>query len=83
MPLKNFGIVGPGVYRGGQPDEHGIQMLFDLGITAILKLNAENESDVVEDLDGIVVWRVPLELGLPPCNELLQMVGQIKAYVDT
>ena len=82
MPLKNFGIVSPGVYRGGQPDEHGVRMLRDMGVTAILKLNAENESDVEEDLDGIVVWRVPLEIGLPPFEDLLQMVGQINAYVQ-
>lgn len=82
MPLKNFGIVCPGVYRGGQPDEHGVTMLRAMGINVILKLNAENESDVVEDLAGMVVWRVPMILGLPLCDELLAVVEQIQRYVD-
>lgn len=43
MPLDNFGVAGPGVYRSAQPDKHGFGVIRDLSIDVVCKLSRDDE----------------------------------------
>jgi len=65
MPLNNFGIIAPNVYRSAQPDAHGMRLAAkDLGVTLVLKLNTREEGDTLR-LSGVVIWEWPLGLTAP------------------
>jgi tyrosine-protein phosphatase SIW14 len=43
--IDNFGVVAPGIYRGGQPNADGWRYLLSLGVTNVVKLNTEEEGN--------------------------------------
>ena len=59
--VPNLAIVAPGFYRGGQPTAEGWQAIMALGVTNVVKLNAESEgSDAEAERLGAVVHRIPI-----------------------
>jgi len=59
--VPNLAIVAPGIYRGGQPTAEGWQAIMALGVTNVVKLNAESEgSDAEAERLGAVVHRLPI-----------------------
>ena len=51
-PLENFYRVGPGLYRGAQPDAAGMRKLKDLGVKTIVNLRlAHGDADEIGGLD--------------------------------
>lgn len=48
--IRNFQCVSPGIYRGAQPDEDGMEALKDLGIKTIVSLRVPEQ--VVEWEEG-------------------------------
>jgi len=78
MPLNNFGIIGPNVYRGAQPDANAVETLVALGVTCILKLNEFAEAPPTLRA-GIVEWHVPMGLSPPPKAIVRQLVKDMAA----
>lgn len=65
MPLGNFGVIAPNVYRSAQPDAHGMRLAAEhLGVTLVLKLNTREEGQTLP-LTRVVVWEWPLGLTAP------------------
>jgi hypothetical protein len=82
MPLQNFGVVGPGIYRSAQPDAHGMRLAAtDLGVTLVLKLNTREEGVTIAR-PSVVVWEWPLGLTAPEDDATIQQMRQLKAMVD-
>jgi tyrosine-protein phosphatase SIW14 len=48
-PAGNFSQVSPGVYRGGRPDEPGIQALVKLGVKTIINLEDDDGAVATEE----------------------------------
>jgi tyrosine-protein phosphatase SIW14 len=63
--IPNLVTVGPGIYRGGQPDSEGWAYLKALGVKTVIKLNYEYEGSDQEaaDLDMTVI-----DASMPPSN---------------
>ena len=47
-PAGNFSQVSPDVYRGGRPDEPGIQSLVQLGVKTIIDLENDDTAIATE-----------------------------------
>lgn len=45
IPIANFHLVSPGVFRGGRPEEVGVKALAQLGVKTIL--NLDNDTNAV------------------------------------
>jgi len=81
MPLNNFGVVGPSIYRSAQPDMHGLmRAATGLGVTTVLKLNTDEEG-LEPMLPGVVVWKWPLGLTAPPDADTRQQARLIAVAV--
>lgn len=81
MPLNNFGMIGPGIYRGAQPDDHGIDILVALGVTCILKLNHADEAPPTRRAE-IVEWHLPMNMTPLPEETTRKLVQDMAAIVE-
>src|SRR5258706_2554579 len=51
IEIPRFQMIAEGLYRGGQPDEHGFEYLKQQGFKTIINLRAEtDEAEVVKKL---------------------------------
>jgi len=71
--IKNFQCVSPGIYRGAQPDDDGMEALKDLGIKTIVSLRVPQrlikwEGHKADELDMHVV-SLPLSNYDSPSDE--------------
>lgn len=82
MPLNNFGVVGPAIWRSAQPSAEDVPVLYALGITTVLKLNTREEALVVELAPGIVVWEYALGLHAPDDAVTRQIIDQLHGDVE-
>jgi tyrosine-protein phosphatase SIW14 len=82
--IPNLAQVGPGVWRGGQPNSEGWQYLKSLGVKRDLKLNPIREaSDVLAISNGMEIIYLPLNLeqmtiGKPDPRQLNAAIAAIK-----
>ena len=61
--IPNFGVVAPGIYRGGQPTAEGWRWLAASGVTTSIKLNEERYDPEQPALDaGLCVVRLPIDM---------------------
>jgi len=82
MPLGNFGIIAPQLYRSAQPDAHGLAIAVALGVDLVLKLNTDEEGQMPARPD-VVVWHWPLGLTAPHDGETYAQVRfMAKAIAD-
>lgn len=82
MPLNNFGAVVPGkLYRSAQPDEKGFEDIEALGITAIIKLDDENEYPLVreKELFSGIVWTASISVFFPKVDSVVDVAHKIDA----
>lgn len=70
--LPNFARVDRKLVRGGQPSREGLQKLKAMGVTAIVNLRLEDnsEEEAVREL-GLAYKRIPLPDTVPPTREQL------------
>ena len=82
--IANFGRVGPGLWRGAQPDERGIENLRRLGVATIINLRMPDdvwpgEAAAARRL-GIGYVNVPLHgLGAPTDADVARVLSLLEA----
>ena len=84
MPLNNFGTCGPHL-RCAQPDANGFDIMDDLGVVMVLKLNTNDEFPDAEETrlfsgryTGKTIWSVPLNSFKPDEVQIRQLIRQIQ-----
>lgn len=82
--INNFDRVNNNLYRGGQPDNLGIQNLKNLGIKTVINLRMANDVWVAEEslcmANEIIYINVPMNGLLRPTNE---QVYKVLLIIDT
>ncbi|MBS0604189.1 MAG: dual specificity protein phosphatase family protein [Verrucomicrobia bacterium] len=63
--LPNFSVIGPALYRCGQPYEEGLELLERLDIQAIISFRSENPLNETAQEMGFKVFSIPLDAGNP------------------
>ena|GEM_PF-554543 len=81
--IGNFGRVNHSLYRGGQPNNLGIQSLKRLGIKTIVNLRMTNDLCVTEETEaranGIIYTNVPMRgLGRPTDKQVVKVLSVIE-----
>ena len=82
--IPNFAPVGPGVWRGGQPNAEGWEYLKSLGVRRDVKLNTGGaDADALASSNGMQVVYLPITfaqqtVGKPPPGQLAAAVAAIE-----
>jgi len=84
--ISNFEAVTPGLWRGGEPDEIGLQNLAQRGVSTIIDLRmwsgaAEKESKSASKL-GLKYIRIPMTYWGPSRESVRQFFATIAANRD-
>jgi len=81
MPLDNFGMVTPKLFRCAQPDPAGIATLKALGVTMIYKLNSDwSAKGEAEVLGGEVQYDSSISPFKPKKQALLNAADQLHTF---
>lgn len=77
MPIPNFGVVTPDLFRSGQPDERGFKDLALLGVKYIIKLNDDGTPSEYElgPKYGLQVDGYPLMTFLNLADTIIRVAG--------
>lgn len=75
MPLENFGVVHPLVYRSAQPDPHGFAMIRALAVDVVCKLSRDDEFSNHEELTALAGVNVMM-------NDTFPVWAPDRAYVE-
>jgi protein tyrosine/serine phosphatase len=83
-PAGNFSLVAPGIYRGGRPDQPGIQTLVQLGVKTIVDLENDDGAITTErgwaQQAGINFISKPMNgLDTPDDSEVNQILADINS----
>lgn len=80
MPLHNFGIVTPRLYRCAQPDAAGFRDLNHFGVSMILKLNTDVDYPVDRERGEFTggVWPRPISTFRPNAKVATDVVAQLQ-----
>jgi protein tyrosine/serine phosphatase len=83
-PAGNFLQVSPGIYRGGRPDQPGIDALVKLGVKTIIDLEDDDEAIAAErgwaEQAGITFLSQPMNgLDSPDDHEVDETLARISA----
>jgi protein tyrosine/serine phosphatase len=81
-PAGNFSQVSSGIYRGGRPDQPGVQVLQQMGVKTIIDLENDDEAISTEQgwaqADGIQFISRPMNgLATPDDNEVNDILAKI------
>jgi tyrosine-protein phosphatase SIW14 len=60
VPIRRFLQVGPGLYRGGQPDRAGFERLRDLGIRTVVSFRTSDDERALVEALGMTYVRIPV-----------------------
>jgi hypothetical protein len=87
MPLSNFGIVKPGLYRCAQPDADGWRTLNALGVSLALKLSTSDEyprdREAREAGPSVQIQESPIDQWKPESKVVCGMVSDLVEWIST
>ena len=86
MPLNNFGLVTPHIFRCAQPNAQAIGLLKEMGATVIYKLNNDSEFPVRWEADAFAPGQVQYDPNIssfrPDKNKLLTAARQLHEFSE-
>lgn len=87
MPLDNYGIVHPGLFRSAQPDAHGCAVVNALAVSAVVKLNRDDEFPLATERSllgaGVMILHAPdFSILRPNKARVLRLVDELVDLVQ-
>lgn len=82
VPISRFMQVGPGLYRGGQPDRAGFERLRDLGIRTVVSFRTEADERALVEALGMTYVHIPVSFRLLGGDMPDQAVARFFEVVD-
>jgi protein-tyrosine phosphatase len=84
VPLSNFGLVHPGLFRCAQPDADGWRPLWLLGVTFAVKLSTSSEypldNEAREAGSKVQIQESPIDQWKPDAEVVRRLVSDIVAW---
>jgi len=84
--LPNFGIVAPGIYRGGAPTAAGLRKLKEIGVCTVIDLRIEKRGQVEEAATakqlGLERLRLPMGREAPTKKQVDTFLKTVKTPVE-
>ncbi len=60
VPIRRFMEIGPGLYRGGQPDKVGYERLRDMGIRTVVNFRTGDDERAMVEALGMKYIHIPV-----------------------
>lgn len=75
--ISNFGTAGPGIYRGAQPSNEGLETLANKGVRTVINLRDDARKD-----EGERVRRLGMNYVLIRTNAAVSDPGQVARFLE-
>ncbi len=86
VPLPNFHQVHPFLYRGGEPNESGLEKLKGMGVRSLIDLRAATPKSKAEEAQakklGLRYTRLPMSDKAPTEKQVSTFLDQVKEARD-